>query len=107
MKFAKILREANISEKFFPKCAEIDVVLYDEDDEINTTDDVKFVKPIFENNLDSFKQFFRFVEELNSNPDYSSINVLITEHHVVVHHKTPYAKAFRRTAPFDPLDIAD
>ena len=107
MKFATILREASISEKFFPKCAKIDVVLYEDDDEINTSDDVKFVKPLFEDNLDSFKQFFNFVEELDKNPEFTSINVLITEHHVVVQHKTPHAKAFRRTAPFDPLDIAD
>ena len=107
MKFATIMREASISEKFFPKCTEINVVLYDEDDEINTTADVKFVRPLFEDNLDSFKRFFKFVEDLNSNPNCSSINVLITEHHVVVHHKTPKAISFRRTAPLDPLDIAD
>jgi len=107
MKFATILREASICEKFFPECAKIDVVLYDEDGEINTTDDVKFVTTLFEDNLDSFKKFFKYVEELNSNPEYSSINVLITEHHVVLHYRSPKAISFRRTAPFDPLDIAD
>ena len=105
MKFATIMREAGIFERLFLECAKIDVVLYDEDDEINESDDVKFVKPLFEDNPDSFEKFFNFVDELNSNPDYLSINVLITEHYVVVHYKTPKAKSFRRSRPLDPLDI--
>ena len=107
MKFATIMREAGICERLFRECTEIDVVLYDEDGEINESDDVKFVQPLFEANPDSFERFINFVDELNSNPDYLSINVLITEHYVVVHHKTPQAKSFRRTPPLDPLDIAD
>ena len=105
MKFATIIREAGICEKLFRECAEIDVVLYDEDDEINESDDVKFVKPLFEDNQGSLERFIKYVDELNSNLDCVSMNVLITEHYVVVHHKTPQAKSFRRTRPLDPLDI--
>lgn len=107
MKFATIMREAGISEKLFLECAEINVVLYDEDDEICAKEDIEFIKPLFVENPDSFEKFFNFVDELNSNPDYLTINVLITEHYVVVHYKTNHAKVFRRTPSPDPLIFAD
>lgn len=107
MKFSTIMREAGITEKIFSKCAEIDVVLYDDEDEVFKEDDIKFVKPLFEENHDSFDKFLNFVDELNSSLDYVSINILITEHYVVVNYKTNHSKAFRRTPDQDPLLYAD
>lgn len=107
MKFATIMREAGIAEKLFPESAKIDVILYEEFDEIYPEEDVKFIKPLFEENQDSFKKFFNFVEELNSNPDFPSINIFITEHHVVVHYKTHNSMVFRRSPFPDPLMFAD
>ena len=103
MKLKTILREASIPETRFPECSEIDVVLYDENDEICTTDDVKFIKPLFEDNPDSLEKFILFIEDLNLKPVYSSINILITKHHVIIHYKTPFYKTFRRTCTLDPF----
>ena len=107
MKFATILREAGIYPELFPKCGEINTVLYDSDDQIHEGDDVKFVESLFYRNPDSFNKFVDFVAELDTNPDNSAINVQITETHVIVFYKTPCVKVFRRTQPLDPIDYSD
>lgn len=107
MKFATIMREAGVCARLFPECGEIDVVLYDEDDKVHKKDDVKYIKKLFDGNTDSYNKFFDFVDELNRDPSYLSINVQITPHHVIVFYKTPGAKIFPRTDSFDPLSYAD
>lgn len=106
MKFATIMREAGIDEKLFPECAKINVVLYDEYDEVCTEENVIFVKPLFAENQDSFKRFINFLGELNLSHDCLTINVLITEHYVITNHKTNHAKVFRRTPSPNPLIYA-
>ena len=96
MKFATIMREAGICTRFFPDCREINVVLYDEDNEIYKKDDIQFVRKLFADNMDSYNKFFDFVDELNIEPDYISIDIQITPDHVIVFYKTPNARIFRR-----------
>lgn len=107
MKFATIMREAGICTRLFPECGEINVVLYDEDDQIHKKDDVQFVRKLFADNTHSYNKFMEFVDRLNTNPDYMSIDIQITPDHVVVFYKTSNPKIFRRTQPVDPLDFAD
>ena len=107
MKFATIMREAGICTRLFPDCGEINVVLYDEDDQIHKKDDVHFVQKLFADNPDAFNDFFDFVDALNTNPDYLSINIQITRNHVIVFYKTASPKIFCRTQSLDPSDYAD
>ena len=107
MKFAVILREAGVCSRIFPNCAEIPVVLYDGKDRISTEEDVKFATPLFEENSESFNDFFNFVDRLDANPDYTSINVKIDVGHVIIHYRTPEAKVFLRKDPINPCDCTD
>lgn len=107
MKFATIMREAGICTKLFPECGEINVVLYDEDDQIHKKDDVQFIRKLFADNTDSYNKFFDFVDELNANPDCLNMDIQITPDYVIVFYKTPKARIFRRNESPDPLDIAD
>ena len=107
MKFATIMREAGICPRLFPECGEINVVLYDENDEIHPKDDVHYITKLFADNPSSYDQFFDLVDELNANPDYLSINIKISPEHVIVFYKTGNPRVFRRTPHLDPLDYAD
>ena len=104
MKFATIMREAGICTRLFPECGEINVVLYDEDNQIHKKDDVQFIRKLFADNLDAYNKFFDFVDKLNANPDCLNMDVQITPDHVVVFYKTPDAKIFRRKEPSGSFD---
>jgi len=104
MKFAAIMENAGVSTKIFPICGEINVTLYDEDDIIHESDDLRFIKPLFEDNPDSYEKFFDFVSELDTNPDYLSMNVQITQDYVIIFYKSPNSKIFRRTEPTGSFD---
>ena len=103
MKFATILREVGICSRVFPACGEIDVVLYDEMDQIQEEDDVKFVKPLFTDNAESYDRFCDIVDKLDSDP-VSEISIKITETHVVVFYKSPSQVILPRKNAMTPLD---
>ena len=103
MKFATILREVGISSRVFPACGEINVVLYDEMDQIHEEDDVRFIKPLFADNEESYDRFFTIVDKIDSEP-ISKIDLKITENHVVIFYNSPAQVILPRKRPMDPLD---
>ena len=108
--FADVMREAGFQPKLldlFYTCGLIETNIYDEEEELHQENNLKFIKPLFADNPDSFEKFFDFVSELNENPDYLSIDIQITPDHVVVFYKTTHPKVFRRTPPINPIDYAD
>ena len=102
------MQEAGVCARIFPICGDIDVILFDDDDNVSKESDVHFVEKLFANNEKSFEEFFDFVGRLDTDPECLSMNIKITSEHVVLFYKTPNARVFRRDSSLlDPLDYAD
>ena len=102
MKFATIMREANVNEEIWSRCSKIKVNLYNDKGQMTEEEDVRFVNGLFDENLDSYSRFVDLVDYLDANSDdYESIDIQITADHVIVFYKTPNAAVFRRTPPID------
>lgn len=106
MKFDKIIREAGFRSCQFPKCSQIEVKLYDDEDNISSESDIHFSKKLFADNPKSATSFFNFLCFLEKKP-VMSMNVEIDEHYLIVFYKSPQAESFRRTEPMDPIDYMD
>lgn len=106
MKFATILREAGICERHFPISSEIEIRLFDGDDELEMQEDVHYNEPLFVNSMDSYNKFFDLVDKLDSD-SVISMDIKIDENYVIVFFGTPQQIAFRRAATMQPLDYMD
>ena len=97
MKFDGVIRVVGVSPSIFPKISQIDLVLYDCKDRIETNSKLKFAEDLFKNN---YKEGLRFINYLISmertSKTLDEISVLIDEHSVILFYKTPNAKIFRR-----------
>ena len=108
---SSVMRAAGFCDKFvnlFDSAGIIPVNIYDEDHELHQEDELHFIKPLFDENPGAFDQFFNLMDEINTNPDYLSIDIQITPEYVIVFYRTAKPRVFRRTATLlDPLDYAD
>ena len=106
MKFATILREAGICERHFPISSEIEIRLFDGDDEFETQEDVHYNEPLFVNNNDSYNKFFDLADKLDFDP-VMSMDIKIDKNYVIVFYGTPEQIAFRRANSMQPLDYME
>ena len=103
MKFAEIIRNAGLNPKDFEKASNIPTTLYDGKNRTSSEETVTFVKPLFEENEGSLKNFNNFLIGLEKE-EIESLNVRVDIDSVILFHQTPRAIVFLRHPSMDPMD---
>ena len=106
MKFAEIIRNAGLDISRFPKCASIQIRLYDGKDRVISEKTVEYMKPFFAENISCLKRFKKFLNQLE-NESITSMNVKVDVGTVVLFYQNPRATIFLRTPAMNPLDYMD
>ena len=104
MKFDKIIKEAGFESCKFPRCSNIDVTLFDENDD--KCEDIHFTRHLFSENPKSKINFFNFLCFLENEP-VTSMNIKMDEDFLIVFYQSPKAYPFRKSAPLDPIDYME
>ena len=104
MTMDKIIEEAGFESCKFPRCSNITVTLFDENND--KCEDIHFNRNLFSENSKSERSFFNFLCFLESEP-VPSMNIKIDEDYVIVFYQSPKAYSFRRSAPLDPHDYME
>ena len=95
MKGETILRATGLSKESFPNFAATTITLFDSKNRIEERETVEYAENLFAHNEKEEAQFLEVLAKLEKNPA-KSMNVLISEKHVVLFYQTPGCKIFSR-----------
>ena len=108
MKFATVMRVAGLADYFMEHCpvaAVTPITLLDGKGRVEENENVRYAKPLFENNPQSFEEFLGFVTDEVDTNHISHMTVTITVDYVKCSFDGRSVSFSRRPPSFDPMDI--
>jgi hypothetical protein len=105
MKFAEIIKAANVNPGEYPYASEFTCALYDDDGQQYSGEHVNFIKHLFAENEKSFLEFCIFLKKLNEHTKTEKIDVYIDNFRVILFWCSDKELYFSRTPGIDSLGI--